>query len=182
MEETWKAIKGYEGLYEVSSTGKVRTLPHKTNGVSVPGVELKANMYKGHRYIRLRLYKNGVSKDYMLHRLVAQAFVPNPYNKPYINHIDGNRENNSASNLEWCTQAENNRHAIILGINSIEPMLKKTRKRVQQIGADGTVIKEWESMTEAASALNLQVSNISHCCKGRIKSTGGYKWRLALER
>lgn len=179
MEEVWKAVKGYEGLYEVSNSGKVRTLPHTTNGITVPSTELKTSMHKSHRYIRLRLYKNGESKDYMLHRLVAQAFVPNPCNKPQINHIDGDRANNSASNLEWCTQAENNRHAIDMGLQNPWIMIQARKKKILQISMSGEVVKEWESMTEAAKALGLQVSNISHCCKGRIKSTGGYKWQLS---
>ena len=95
-----------------------------------------------------------------------------------MNHIDGDKLNNAASNLEWCTQSENQEHAYKMGLNGPEKANEKTRKKVLQINEDGAVIKEWESMSDAARALGLQVSNISHCCNGRIKRTGGYKWSL----
>lgn len=180
---TWRQVPGYEGLYEVSSDGRVRSVEHVTNGVRKPSKELAVKVYKSHRYARVRLYKNMKSRDWMVHRLVAMAFVPNPDNKPQVNHIDGNKLNNKADNLEWCTQAENNRHAIDTGLQNPLVMLNGTKKKVLQISInDGKTVKEWDSLSDAARGLGLQVSNISHCCKGRIKSTGGYKWRLASER
>lgn len=178
----WASIEGYEGLYEVSADGRVRTVPHVTNGHTVRQRYLKIAAYNSQRYAAVRLYKDGKPKDYKVHRLVAKAFVPNPKNKPQVNHIDGNKLNNSASNLEWCTQAENNRHAIDNGLQRPEIAIDATRKAVLQIDKDGNVIRRWRSMTDAANALGLQVSNISHCCKGRISSTGGYKWQVCSGR
>lgn len=181
MKVIWKDIRGYKGIYQVSNDGRVRTVEHITNGRHVKPKELKVTILKCNRYARVRLYKQGKYRDYMVHRLVANEFVPNPDNKPQVNHIDGNRGNNNANNLEWCTQAENNRHAIDIGLQNPSVMLTATRKKVLQLTLDGQVVREWRSMSEAARENRLEVSNISHCCKGRIKSTGGYRWRLASE-
>ncbi|MGX8696911.1 MAG: HNH endonuclease [Prevotella sp.] len=181
MSTEWSSVIGYEGLYEVSNDGRVRTVRHKTNGHEIPPKELAINIYKSQRYARVRLYKKGKPKDHMVHRLVAEAFIPNPKNKPQVNHIDGNRKNNRADNLEWCTQAENNRHAIDNGLQDPSRMIEATKKKVMQLTRSGKLVKEWDSLTEAATTLGLQVSNISHCCNGRIGSTGGYKWVLSSE-
>lgn len=181
MSVKWADVIGYEGLYEVSTDGRVRTVQHVTNGHVIRAKELTISVYKSQRYARVRLYKNGKSKDLVVHRLVAEAFIPNPERKPQVNHIDGNKRNNSVSNLEWCTQAENNRHAIDNGLQNPYIAIEATKKKVLQIDMDGTIVKEWESLTAAATALGLQVSNISHCCSGRIGSTGGYKWRRYSE-
>lgn len=181
MSTKWSSVIGYEGLYEVSNDGRVRTVRHMTNGHEIPSRELAVSIYKSQRYARVRLYKKGKPKDHMVHRLVAEAFIPNPKNKPQVNHIDGNRTNNRADNLEWCTQAENNRHAIDNGLQNPYIAIEATKKKVLQIDMDGTIVKEWESLTAAATALGLQVSNISHCCSGKIGSTGGYKWRRCSE-
>lgn len=121
-------------------------------------------------------------KMVMVHRLVAQAFIGNPHKLPQVNHINGDRTDNSASNLEWCTASENQKHAIRTGLKDPEDTVKATRKKVLQLDMSGNVINEWRSLSDAARALGLQVSNISHCCKGRIGSTGGYKWRLVSDR
>lgn len=182
MQLEWRDVVGYEGLYEVSNDGRVRTVGHVTNNHEIPPKELGVRTYKNQRYARVRLYKNGVPKDYMVHRLVAQAFVPNPDNKPQVNHLDGDRSNNSAENLEWCTASENQRHAYETGLKNIEDTAVFTRKRVLQIGQDGEIVRVWRSMSDAARSLGLQVSNISHCCRGKIKMTGGYQWEYDSER
>lgn len=179
MEE-WRDVAGYEGLYQVSNEGRVRGLTRKaSDGHKINGIVLKPKMQE--RYMRVALYdgsgKSG-RKIVMVHRLVAAAFVANPENKPQVNHIDGNRLNNHADNLEWCTQSENNKHAWKIGLQPHDAMTNATRKKVAQIDNTGNVVKVWDSMSDAARALGLQVSNISHCCSGRITRTGGYKWRL----
>ena len=167
---TIKPVNGYEGLYYVSSDGIVFS--------SVTGKPLKP--YMSDRYYRVKLYRNGNGKMYMLHRIVAEAFCENTDNKPFVNHIDGNRENNTAANLEWCTASENEKHAHRLGLNGVEPMLKATRKRVVQKDPNGRPLRVWKSMSEAARSVGVDVSGISFCCSGRIKSCGGYLWNLEI--
>lgn len=97
----WKQIVGYEGLYAVSDAGEVKSL--RKNRI----LKLQSNR---DGYLLVMLSKNGISKGYLVHRLVAKAFIDNPQNKPEINHIDEDKTNNSVSNLEWCTRSENLRH------------------------------------------------------------------------
>jgi len=118
--ENWKEITGYEGYFEVSNLGnfrsKDRIIKYKQNGTrNYPGKPLKTEtIVEG--YQRIVLMKDGIKKRFMCHRIVAQEFIPNPSNKPFVNHIDGNPANNRVENLEWCTQEENEQHAInILG-------------------------------------------------------------------
>ena len=176
MEE-WRDVIGYEGLYEVSNLGNVRSCEHFTNGHHLMSRVLRQNL--SNRYLHVKLYKSQAKRSLRVHRLVAMAFVPNPDDKPQVNHIDGNRFNNSASNLEWCTSSENMIHAIKTGL--FEPSTESTKKKVLQLDMNGNIVNEWDSMTDAAKALGLQVSNISHCCSGRIRQTGGFKWRRSSE-
>lgn len=178
MEE-WRDVIGYEGLYEVSNLGNVRSCEHFTNGHHLISRVLKQNL--NNRYMYVKLYKNHTKRSVRVHRIVAMAFIPNQDGKPQVNHIDGNRLNNSASNLEWCTQSENIRHAIDIGLQDPTIMIEASKKKVLQLSLEGDVIKEWDSLTAAANALGVQVSNISHCCSGRIRQTGGFKWRRSSE-
>jgi len=122
-EIIWKDIVGYEGLYEVSNTGVVRTHANKTTYTARHGVrkwkqkELKEKNPSG-RDVRVTLWKEGKSKDYLVHRLVALAFLEQPKGKDCVNHIDGNPKNNNISNLEWCDHKENNNHAFDTGLIS----------------------------------------------------------------
>lgn len=104
MIEIWQDVKGYESLYEVSNFGRVKNRYGKFLRGSV-----------SHGYLRLALHKDGEIKTTSVHRIVAETFVENPHNKPYVNHIDGDKMNNVANNLEWCTQLENIQHCIVNG-------------------------------------------------------------------
>lgn len=114
--EIWKDVIGYEGLYQVSNLGNVKRIG------SFRGVNKKyLNNYNlipmdnGKGYLRIKLTKNNKSKRIMLHRIIAEAFLENIYNKPFINHINSNRKDNRLENLEWCTQSENVKHAVNAG-------------------------------------------------------------------
>lgn len=105
-EEIWKGISGYEGLYEISNFGYVKSFCKKTGGSIIK------NILGQNGYYKVNLMKRGKRKQPYIHRLVAQAFIPNPENKPEVNHIDGNKLNNHVSNLEWCTSKENSLHCL----------------------------------------------------------------------
>jgi hypothetical protein len=111
MSEAWKPVVGYEGIYEVSSLGRVRMLRRmRSDGRTYPERIARVKpLTTG--YLNMSLYKGGKEVRAFVHRLVAEAFIPNPESKPCINHKDGNRSNNAVENLEWCTQSENIRHS-----------------------------------------------------------------------
>lgn len=167
----WRDVSGYEGLYQVSDSGVVRN--KRTSAV------LKVSINHG-GYERVKLYKHidgkRVAKTFLVHRLIALSFVPNEENKPQVNHIDGNKKNNCANNLEWCTQSENLAHSVRIGLRDMSCCTNVTKKKVEQWSLDGKHINTWNSMSDAARMLGLQVSNISRCCAGKIEHTGGYKW------
>lgn len=119
MEEIWKDVKEYEGIYQVSNLGRVKALERTwysgRNGCTKktkPEHIMKYRLAKNTGYCLLKLVKNGVEKHVFVHRLVAETFISNPNNLPEVNHIDGNKENNCVDNLEWCTEKENISHAI----------------------------------------------------------------------
>ncbi len=116
MEEIWENIEDYEGLYQVSNLGRIKRISKAT--CTFAGRILK-NSRHNRGYQTVDLSKNGVWKKYTVHRLVAKAFIPNPDNKPEVNHKDSNRSNNVASNLEWATSSENSIHAINFGFQSL---------------------------------------------------------------
>ena len=159
-------VRGYEGLYLVTSDGRVI-------GVK-SGKTLKQCYMRG--YCRVKLYKNAQPKVFSVHRLVADAFLPNAQNKSQVNHKDGNKGNNTVSNLEWVTQSENQIHAYRTGLNTTAFAIAARKKRVVQATLDGKELKLWQSLSEASRATGIPVSNITHCCKGRINHAGGYKW------
>lgn len=113
--ELWKPVKAYEGAYEISNLGRLRSLDRwvnsKNNSKALKKGKLKKPTLNQYGYYTVRLFKNQKAKNYSMHRLVAEAFIENPKNKPQINHIDGDKQNNKAINLEWCCASENMKHA-----------------------------------------------------------------------
>lgn len=176
----WKDIKGYEGYYQVSSDGRVRSLdryvPSNHNNYKLcRGVERVLDP-DDHGYVQTLLYnhemngkKNG--KHYSVHRLVAEAFIPNPDNKPEVNHKDGNKLNNNVSNLEWVTKSENIRHAYATGLNSVE-VARKSVYKASLISAELSKVKckcietgqIYDSYTEAGELTGTSVSEIKLSC------------------
>lgn len=163
MSIKYADIQGYEGLYTVSTDGRV----FSPLGEKRP--------YKCRGYWRVSLWKKGSSKNELIHRLVACAFIPNPNKYDMVNHIDGNKLNNDISNLEWCNASMNVRHAYEHGL--IHP--KTTR--VIQYTKNMEKVKEWESIEDACKALHLNHANVVTVCKQKTnrRFTGGYIWRYA---
>lgn len=123
MKEEWKNIEGYEGLYQVSSLGRIKSLPREINGTlggsyTTPEKILSPPVYSN-GYVVVKLYNDGECERYGVHVLVARAFIPNTENKPIVNHKDGNKQNNHWGNLEWATQQENHTHAAENGLKAI---------------------------------------------------------------
>lgn len=143
MEEVWKDISGYEGLYQISNFGRVKSLPRKYKKRYIKNENIKSPSKLPKGYLRIGLCKEGKIKYYAIHRLVAESFIPNKDNKPCVNHKDCNPSNNKVDNLEWCTYLENNNyknHHLKRNVSSIIYYLKKDYpdkldliKKVQQI-------------------------------------------------
>lgn len=168
MNEIWKPIKGYEGLYEVSNLGHVKSV--KNN------IILKSSKnHKGYPFVVL--YRNGKSKNDRIHRLVAETFIPNHENKPQVNHIDCDKSNNQVNNLEWCDNSENQRHAFRHGLQTNVGHNNPRARRINQYDLKGTFIKTWDSIYDIVNMLQCDRSTIWRCCTGRCKQGKGYVWR-----
>lgn len=175
-DERWKEVVGYEGLYEISTKGRIMSL--RRNIILKPKVDKDL-------YYRIGLTKNGVRKFYRVHRLVAQAFIPNPNNYPVINHKDqtpnkkyGIPSNNNIENLEWCTMKYNNNY---MNHNDLISKAQKNRKdlstKILQYSLNGNFIKEWESQKEVERILGFKQSNISSACLNiKTHQMFGFMW------
>lgn len=183
MKEIWKDIQGYEGLYQVSNLGNVKSLNwNHCNQQKLLSLDFNGTETKG-RYYKVTLFKNHKRKGHLVHRLVAEAFIPNPKNKPQVNHIDGNKINNCVSNLEWVTEKENVNHAIkhelrprICTFERKKGANNPLSKPIIQKSLDGTIIKEWTCVSEIKTALNFSIPCIRRCCLGGRKTSHGYIW------
>lgn len=166
MDEEWKDIQGYEGLYQVSNQGRVRSLDRKMKCSDstrfYKGKILKPSL-NAQGYLFIYLSNKGITKEYRINRLVAEAFLPNPNNYPVVNHIDKNRTNNKVDNLEWCTIEYNNRYS--------------TAKHIEQYDTSGNFVTEWEAISDASRELQINLSNIAQCCMGKRRTAGGYIWK-----
>lgn len=164
----WKKIidKDIVTDYSISDMGEVRK---DTNNYMM-------KPYIQHGYAHVTLQINKKPKRFNIHRLVAIAFIPNPDNKPYVNHIDGNKTNNCVDNLEWVTPSENTQHAVKTGLKS------PTREReVVQFGLDGKKICEYKSLAEAARITGSSEAKISICCQQQREQHNGFQWRYKNE-
>lgn len=167
MEE-WRDIKGYEGLYQVSDQGRVKSLNYK-----LTEKEKILKPIKNIRgYWKVNLSKNGKQKTYFIHRIVAQVFIPNPKNMPEINHKNEDKSNNTASNLEWCDRKYN----INYGTHN-QRAAEARYKKVLQFTKTGIFIKEYPSIKVAERQTGVNDGSISACCLGKYKSAGGFVWK-----
>ena len=177
----WKTIKGFEN-YEISNTGLIR----KGEQILSP--------FNNSGYLRIQLINGDKKEKILMHRLVANAFIPNDNEDLQINHKDLDKKNNNVDNLEWVTGSENVNHAIENIPNRLEELQSamskigkkhgvanamKSRKPVEQLTLDGEVIKWYASARDASRELNISYKVISKCCNGHSKTYKGFKWRFA---
>jgi NUMOD4 motif/HNH endonuclease len=184
-QEIWRDINGYEGLYQVSNLGNVRsldrTIKHYTGSVSVLNGRLKSKS-NSRGYLIVGLCKNGRLKSLKVHRLVAEAFIPNPENKPEVNHLSGNKSDNNIDNLTWATPSENIYHAHKTGLNKGSHLglfgsKNSLSKPVLQFDKLGNKIAEYAGIAEAYRATSIFAQNICYACNGKYKQAGGYTWK-----
>lgn len=157
MNEIWKDIEGYEGLYQVSNLGRVKS---------------KRKMLKPieGEYKKVGLSKNGIQQTYYVHRLVAKTFISNPDNYTHVNHKDENKHNNLINNLEWCT----NKYNINYGNAQDKKAKHQIRYKVVQKDSNNNVIKIWESSREVAYTLGYNIRTIRKSAKNKLKNYGYY--------
>lgn len=177
MDEVWRDINGYEGLYMVSSGGQVKSLGRcvlRKDGRKCSYPEkVRSGCADRKGYLRVVLCKDGVQKTHLVHRLVAEAFIPNPSNLPQVNHINEVKSDNRVENLEWVTCKENVNH----GTGTFRNALARSVP-VVRISPDGTT-KWFRSASHASRVMNIVSQGIQNCCAGRQLTYKGYQWRYA---
>jgi hypothetical protein len=193
MIETWKDVKDYEGFYQVSNFGNIRSVRREVkspirNNITIhrKGKLISAKPGKT-GYCKVCLHKYGFGKFFPVHRLVAIAFIDNTESKPFINHIDGNPSNNNVENLEWCTQSENILHAYKIGSKKAPDYfyLKQVGKEsptaisIIQKDSTGNFIRKWDCINDVQRELGFNRPNICKCAKGKINTAYGFKWEYA---
>ena len=176
--EIWKDIKGYEGLYQVSNYGRVKSLSRlkknfnvntKTMDTIILPEKIRKPQLTRYGYYRIGLTKNSKQIYYSIHRLVTEAFISNPDNLPQINHKDENKTNNEVTNLEWCTAKYNGNYG-----TRNKRVGEKQYKQIKCVET-GVIYK---SLTEASKSTGLSMGNISSVCNHRkwFNTAGGYHW------
>ena len=167
LPEEWKPIPGYEGKYEISNWGRVKSYKLDSNGK----ILAPARYRNGYYFVSLS--KDGKRKNCTIHRIVATAFIPNPDNLPEVNHKDENKRNNYLGNLEWCDHSYNNSYG-----TKNQRTAEKLGKPVVQLDKQGNFITEHKSIREASRVTSIAPINICRCCKHKdgYKSRGGFIW------
>lgn len=184
MGEYWCDIEGFKGLYQVSDLGRVKSLDRviiDKNGISYRN---KSQILKpwndGNGYMIVDLRKEGLRKTAKVHRLVAEAFIPNTLEKPQVNHIDGNKENNCLTNLEWCTSSENIKHAFKTGLMKVRENSGRKKEPVLQI-KNGKVINQFSTLSEAERVTKTSRQNIRSVLNGKRKSANKCQWERVID-
>ena len=174
--EIWKDVAGYECLYQVSDQGRVKSLerkvPHCSGGERIQKERILKPVVRGDGYLKVDLCAGGKRKMFAVHRLVCQAFHENLDNKPQVNHLNEDKKDNRACNLEWCTCKENNNH----GTRNVR-MAKAQSKQVGQFTREGKLIKIWPSLSEVKRQLGFSQSHISEAARGKLKKAYGFIWK-----
>ncbi len=200
--EIWKDIKGFEGKYQISNFGNVKNLNYYRKGI----VKILKPIKHNSGYNAINLSFKGKNKQYLIHRLVAETFIPNPNKYEFVNHKDENKRNNKVENLEWCTKSYNAIYYLNFDEKRKEEYAKRFRdkktgeslssytkhipkknfEKVNQYDLDGKLIKHYENPTLAALETNAILGNIISCCKRNVKpkrkkkcTCNGYIWEYA---
>lgn len=192
IEEIWKDVKGYEGLYQISSLGRIKSLKKIDDYGKIIKENIRKLQIDKDGYFMISLWNKGKCKTLRVNRLVAETFIPNPNYKPVVNHIDGDKQNNIVSNLEWCTGSENDLHAYKLGLRKVNKTglgrfgkLNGASKAIYMLEPDTEeIIKKFDSLADAARYLGRNPSRMSHIAaqiRGERKTAYGYKWRYTDE-
>lgn len=185
--EIWKDIKGFEGIYQISTNGRVRSFKETQGG------RILSNKNSKGGYLSIVLKRKGLVISTRIHRLVAEAFIPNPDNKPQVNHKDSNRQNNYVENLEWVTATENMKHAaknnpeFLQGINHYNKVIRP--KTILQFSLEGKLLREFLSAKEASRITGvcgrniLQVASSAEYRPGKTrKQAGGFVWKFKQDK
>lgn len=167
MQEIWKDVKGYEGYYQVSDNGNVKSL--RNGKILVPAITI-------HGYKRITLCKNGKKENKVIHRLVAEVFLDNPKNYPCVNHKDENKLNNFVENLEWCDKKYNTNYG-----GCIKRRSEKHNKKVTKYDLNMNKIETYDSIKQASIKNEILNSCICVCCKKKYRTAGGFYWRYENE-
>lgn len=185
MKEIWKDIKGYEGMYQISNLGRVKSLDrnekgHFNNTKYYLRKEKILNLHLTIQgYYNIGCCYNSKRKYFRVHRLVAQTFIPNPKNKPEVNHINGIKTDNNVTNLEWVTSSENQLHAYKTGLEKkYFGKDHKGSKPVLQFDLDGNFIREWDCISQIAKTIHVSRFDISSVCRGLKVVAKGYIWKF----
>ena len=181
-KEEWRDIKGYEGLYQVSNIGRVKSLERifidkRGHRQHIKERVLKPSITRG--YLQVILY-NSSKKNFFVHRLVCEAFHENPENKLQVNHINEDKADNRACNLEWVTAKENLTHGT-RPARIAKANVKNKSKPVGQYTTDGVLVKVWHSVNEVQRKLGFSSGNISEVARGKLKTAYGYVWKYIKE-
>lgn len=174
LKEIWKDVSSFEGLYQISNFGRVKSLPKK-KGYGVGYIQrehIMQNSFNGEYYF-VTLRKQNKSYRCYIHRLVASAFLENKAKKREVNHINGDKTDNRVVNLEWCTRSENAVHAWKTGLQRWTEESKEKKGRAVVCVDTGV---EYYSATNASEHTGVDKRNIRSCCAGRRATAGGYKW------